>query len=108
MIRDMDASRLRLAAQFDRLADLLADHGAGAEVVELVRLGRQARRAGAPLGLVDALVDPTSAPIARERAAVLLAAWLRHPRRDGIPTHPAARTEVLTAPSRVADQPVSC
>ncbi|MCC6225905.1 MAG: hypothetical protein IT195_05825 [Microthrixaceae bacterium] len=62
----------RLAAELQQLADAIATGRVAANSAALVRLARSAESLGLPAGAIAALIDPTSAPIVRERAAVQL------------------------------------
>lgn len=62
----------RVAAEFEQLAAAIAHNGVAPNAAGLVRLARSAESLGLPAGAIAALIDPTSAPVVRERAAVCL------------------------------------
>ena len=72
MAFELPSQTTGLAAEFATLAERIAAEGVGRHTADLVRLGRLALDESASPGVVDALLDPTSAPVVRERAAVLL------------------------------------
>ena len=61
-----------LADELAQLAGSIAQDGVAPHTSDVVRLGRLAEQHGLAPGAVAALLDPTSAPIVRERAAVSL------------------------------------
>jgi hypothetical protein len=61
-----------LADALAQLAGAIARDGVAPHTNDVVRLGRLAELHELPAGAIDALLDPCSAPIVRERAAVTL------------------------------------
>ena len=61
-----------LADELAQLAGAIARDGVAPHTSDVVRLGRLAEQHDLAPGAIAALLDPTSAPIVRERAAVRL------------------------------------
>ena len=61
-----------LADELAQLAGAIARDGVAPHTTDVVRLGRLAEQQGLAPGAISALLDPTSAPVVRERAAVKL------------------------------------
>ena len=96
--RHLPTTNTGLAAELEQLAGAISRDGVAPHTNEIIRLGRQAEHRGLPAGAISALLDATSAPIVRERAAVQLSL--------AASSAPTTRTEG-TPRSRVFDVPVS-
>jgi len=84
-----------LADELAQLAGAIARDGVAPHTNDVVRLGRLAEQQGLAPGAIAALLDPTSAPVVRERAAVKLSLAAGSPVRTSEPLHtPVPRVSV--------------